>query len=154
AIRRSIPVRTFADWRDPPPGFFEIDMVEHCGGPKTDGDFVHTLTLTDIASGWTECVAMRQRNQMLVIEGLAKASDDLPFRMLGVDTDNDSAFMNQTVFDYCKAHKLEQTRSRAYKKNDQAWVEQKNGSIVRRLVGYGRLSGPEATKALAKRYAT
>ena len=154
AIRRSIPVRTFADWRDPPPGFFEIDMVEHCGGPKTDGDFVHTLTLTDIASGWTECVAMRQRNQVLVIEGLAKASDDLPFRMLGVDTDNDSAFMNETVFDYCKAHKLEQTRSRAYKKNDQAWVEQKNGSIVRRLVGYGRLSGPHATKALAQLYAT
>jgi len=154
AIRRSIPVRTFADWRDPPPGFLEIDMVEHCGGPKTDGDFVHTLTLTDIASGWTECVAMRQRNQMLVIEGLAKAADDLPVPMLGVDSDNDSAFMNQIVFDYCKAHELVQTRSRAYKKNDQAWVEQKNGSIVRRLVGYGRLSGPEATKALAKLYAT
>ena len=68
AIRRSIPVRTFADWRDPPPGFFEIDMVEHCGGAKTEGDYVHTLTLTDIASGWTECVAMRVRDQMLVIE--------------------------------------------------------------------------------------
>ena len=66
AIRRSIPVRTFADWRDPAPGFFEIDMVEHCGGVKTDGDFVHTLT--DIASGWTECMSMRMRNQMLVIE--------------------------------------------------------------------------------------
>ena len=76
AIRRSIPVRTFADWRDPPPGFFESDMVEHCGGPKTDGDFVHTLTLTDIASGWTECVAMRLRNQMLVIEALEKAAAD------------------------------------------------------------------------------
>ena len=62
AIRRSIPVRTFADWRDPPPGFFEIDMVEHCGGPKTDGDYVHTLTLTDIATGWTECVAMQRRD--------------------------------------------------------------------------------------------
>src|ERR1700681_3419676 len=74
AIRRSIPVRTFADWRDPPPGFFEVDMVDHCGGPKTDGDFVHTLTLTDIASGWTECVAMRLRNQMLVIEGLQEAT--------------------------------------------------------------------------------
>src|ERR1700738_5222230 len=76
AIRRSIPVRTFADWRDPPPGFFEIDMVEHCGGSKTDGEFVHTLTLTDIASGWTECVAMRTRNQMLVIEALEKAAAD------------------------------------------------------------------------------
>jgi hypothetical protein len=135
AIRRSIPVRTFADWGDPPPGFFEIDMVEHCGGPKTDGDFVHTLTLTDIATGWTECVAMRVRNQMLVIEGFEKAAADLPFAMLGVDSDNDSAFMNQSVFDYCKGRGLVQTRSRAYKKNDQAWVEQKNGSIVRRLVG-------------------
>jgi len=154
AIRRSIPVRTFADWRDPAPGFFEIDMVEHCGGVKTDGDFVHTLTLTDIASGWTECVSMRMRNQMLVIEALDKVAADLPFAMLGVDSDNDSAFMNQTVFDYCKGLGLEQTRSRAYKKNDQAWVEQKNGAIVRRLVGYGRLSGVEATKALAKLYAS
>lgn len=153
-IRRSIPVRTFADWRDPPPGFFEIDMVEHCGGVKTDGDFVHTLTLTDIASGWTECASMRMRNQMLVIEALEKVAIDLPFAMLGVDSDNDSAFMNQTVFDYCKGLGLEQTRSRAYKKNDQAWVEQKNGAIVRRLVGYGRLSGVEAMKALAKLYAS
>ena len=154
AIRRSIPVRTFADWHDPPPGFFEIDMVEHCGGPKTDGDFVHTLVLTDIASGWTECVAMRVREQMLVIEGFDKVAAELPFAMLGVDSDNDSAFMNETVFDYCKGHGLEQTRSRAYKKNDQAWVEQKNGAVVRRLVGYGRLSGVAATKALAQLYAS
>ena len=74
--------------------------------------------------------------------------------MLGVDTDNDSAFMNETVFDYCKANGLEQTRSRAYKKNDQAWVEQKNGAVVRRLVGYGRLSGLAATRALAELYAS
>lgn len=154
AIRRSIPVRTFADWRDPPPGFFEIDMVEHCGGSKTDGEFVHTLTLTDIASGWTECVAMRTRNQMRVIEAFEKAAADLPFAMLGVDSDNDSAFMNQNVFDYCKEHGLEQTRSRAYKKNDQAWVEQKNGAVVRRLVGYGRLSGNDARDALAQLYAS
>ncbi len=154
AIRRSIPVRTFADWRDPPPGYFEIDMVEHCGGKKTDGDFVHTLTLTDIASGWTECVAMRVRDQTLVIEGFDSVAADLPFAMLGVDSDNDSAFMSQSVFDYCKAHGLEQTRSRAYKKNDQAWVEQKNGAIVRRLVGYGRLSGVDATSTLARLYAS
>jgi hypothetical protein len=154
AIRRSIPVRTFADWRDPPPGFFEIDMVEHCGGAKTDGDFVHTLTMTDIASGWTECVAMRVREQMLIVEAFDKVATVLPFAMLGVDSDNDSAFMSQSVFDYCKGHGLEQTRSRAYKKNDQAWVEQKNGAVVRRLVGYGRLSGSDATKALAQLYAS
>lgn len=154
AIRRSIPVRTFADWRDPPPGFFEIDMVEHCGGAKTDGDFVHTLTMTDIASGWTECVAMRMREQMLIVEAFDKVASVLPFAMLGVDSDNDSAFMSQSVFDYCKGHGLEQTRSRAYKKNDQAWVEQKNGAVVRRLVGYGRLSGIDATNALATLYAS
>jgi len=154
AIRRSIPVRTFADWGDPPPGFFEMDMVEHYNGPKTDGDYLHTLVLTDIASGWTECFAMRHRSQALVIDGLDRVADDLPFPMLGVDSDNDSVFMTQDVFDYCKAHRLEQTRSRAYKKNDQAWVEQKNGAIVRRLVGYGRLSGTEATKTLAQLYAS
>jgi hypothetical protein len=154
AIRRSLPVRTFADWLDPPPGFFEIDMVEHCVGPKTDGDYVHTLTLTDIATGWTECVAMRVREQMLVIGAFDKVAAELPIDMLGVDSDNDSAFMSQSVFDYCKGHSLVQTRSRAYKKNDQAWVEQKNGAVVRRLVGYGRLSGAAATNALAKLYAS
>ncbi len=152
AIRRSIPVRTFSDWGDPPPGFFEVDMVEHCGGKKTDGNFVHTLVLTDIASGWTECIAMPVRDQSLIVEAMAKTATDLPFAMLAVDTDNDSAFINQTVFDYCKDHGLEQTRSRPYKKNDQAWVEQKNGAIVRRLVGYDRLSGLMATQALATLY--
>ena len=154
AIRRSIPVRTFSDWRDPPPGFFEIDMVEHCGGPKTDGDYVHTLTMTDIATGWTECVAMRMREQMLIVGAFEQVAGVLPFAMLGVDSDNDSAFMSESVFDYCKGRGLVQTRSRAYKKNDQAWVEQKNGSVVRRLVGYGRLSGVEATRALATLYAS
>src|SRR5512133_1240372 len=91
---------------------------------------------------------MPVRNQSLIAHAFAKAALDLPFPMLGVDTDNDSAFMNQTVFDYCKDHGLEQTRSRAYKKNDQAWIEQKNGSVVRRLVGYGRLEGAAAAEAL------
>jgi hypothetical protein len=97
---------------------------------------------------------MRLRNQMLVIEGLEKAAADLPSAMLGLDSDNDGAFMNQSVFDYCKGRGLEQTRSRAYRKNDQAWVEQKNGSVVRRLVGYGRLSGIDARNAPAKLYAS
>ena len=151
-IRRHVPVRTFSDWGDPVPGFFEVDMVEHCGGPKTDGNFVHTLVLTDIASGWTECIAMPLRNQSLIVEAFDKARTDLPFAMRGVDTDNDSAFMNQTIFDYCKEYNLVQTRSRAYKKNDQAWVEQKNGAIVRHLVGYGRLTGIKATEVLARLY--
>jgi hypothetical protein len=153
AIRRSVRVRTISDWNDPPPGFFETDMVEHCGGPKYDGNFVHTLTLTDIATGWTECFALLVREQSLVVEGFATAQTLLPFALRGLDADNDTAFMNDTVFSFCKEHKIEFTRSRAYKKNDQAWVEQKNGAVVRRLVGYGRLSGATATAALAELYA-
>lgn len=153
SIRRSIPVRTFADWGNPPPGYLEVDMVEHCGGVKHDGNFVHSLVLTDIATGWTECIAMPVRNQSLIVAGFAKAASELPFVMLGIDTDNDSAFINQTVLDYCKENGLEQTRSRAYKKNDNAWVEQKNGAIVRRLVGYGKLSGLRATYDLGQLYA-
>jgi hypothetical protein len=151
AIRRSIPVRTFSDWRNPPPGYFEVDMVEHCG-PKTEGDYAHTLVLTDICSGWTECIAMPLRNQSLIVEAITVVEAMVPFKMLGIDTDNDSAFMNETLFNHCKTRGLEQTRSRAYKKNDQAWVEQKNGAIVRRLVGYDRLSGLAAMQALAQLY--
>ena len=77
-------------------------MVEHCGGPKTDGDYVHTLTMTDIATGWTECVAMRTREQMLIVGAFEQVAAVLPFDMLGVDSDNDSAFMSESVFDLCK----------------------------------------------------
>jgi len=153
AIQRSVRVRTFADWNDPPPGYFETDMVEHCGGDKIDGNFVHSLVLTDIATGWTECLALLVREQNLIVQGFVHSQTLLPFRILGLDADNDSAFMNQTVVNFCKDNAIEFTRSRAYRKNDQAWVEQKNGAIVRRLVGYGRLSGIVATTALAELYA-
>lgn len=152
AIRRAVPIRTFADWKDPAPGYFEVDFVEHCGGPKYDGNFVHSLVLTDIATGWTECHALPVRDTLLVVEGFAKVEVDLPFALRGIDTDNDSAFMTETVFQYCQDKSVEFTRSRPYKKNDQAWVEQKNGSVVRRLVGYGRLSGLTATGLLADLY--
>lgn len=152
AIRRAVPIRTFADWKDPAPGYFEVDFVEHCGGPKHDGNFVHSLVLTDIATGWTECQALPVRDTLLVVEGFAKVELDLPFALRGIDTDNDSAFMTDVVFQYCQEKRVEFTRSRPYKKNDQAWVEQKNGSVVRRLVGYGRLSGRAATELLANLY--
>jgi len=151
-IRRAVPVRTFTDWGNPLPGYFEVDMVEHCGGPKKSGNFVHSLVLTDIASGWTECIALPARNHAYVIKGIMQTRKQLPFSMHGIDTDNDSAFMNHELFAYCKSTGLELTRSRAYKKNDQAWVEQKNGSVVRKLVGYGRLLGNDAARALARLY--
>src|SRR5712691_3086926 len=152
AIKQSVPVRTFADWGEPPPGYCEGDMVEHCGGVKVGGNYVHTLTLTDIHSGWTECAALVVREQSLVVQGISAIRRQLPFALRGLDTDNDSAFMNETLQSYCREHQVEWTRSRAYRKNDQAWVEQKNGAVVRRLAGYGRLSGLNATAALGRLY--
>jgi len=153
AIRRAVPIRTFSDWNNPLPGYLEVDFVEHCGGTKIDGDFVHSFVLTDIATGWTECLAMPYRSGAFVLEHVEQVRRALPFPLRGLDCDNDTAFMNEAVFDFCKATGIELTRSRAYKKNDQAWVEQKNGSVVRRLVGYGRLRGLEATETLASPYA-
>jgi hypothetical protein len=151
-VRQSVAVRTFADWGDPPPGYFECDLVEHCGGMKDGGNFVHTLTLTDIHSGWTECAALVVREQSLVVEGISAVAGRLPIALRGLDTDNDSAFMNETLQGYCRRNDIEWTRSRAYLKNDQAWVEQKNGSVVRRLAGYGRLSGLAAAGVLQRLY--
>jgi hypothetical protein len=152
AIKQSVPVRTFNEWGDPEPGYFECDMVEHCGGVKEAGNFVHTLTLTDIHSGWTECAALAVRGQSLVVEGIDAVATRLPFALRGLDTDNDSAFMSETLQGYCQQHRIEWTRSRAYHKNDQAWVEQKNGAVVRRLAGYGRLSGLAAAAVLQRLY--
>ena len=148
-LRRSIAVRTFNEWSDPPPGFFEMDMVAHCG-KSVAGSHAHSLVLTDIASGWTEAAALVAREQTLITLTVEEVRAKLPFPMLGLDVDNDSAFINETVVNYCKERKIELTRSRAYKKNDQAWIEQKNGSVVRRLVGYGRLEGAAAAEALGR----
>src|SRR5713101_6491790 len=152
AIRRSVPVRTFDGWNDPSPGFVEADLVAH-SGPVARGSFVQTLVLTDIATGWTECAPLLVREQRLLTEVLGELRKLLPFPLLGLDTDNDSVFMNETVRDYCKQAGIEFTRCRPYRKNDQAWVEQKNGAVVRRAIGYRRFEGLEAAAALARLYA-
>ena len=152
AIRRSVPVRTFDGWDDPSPGFVEADLVSH-SGPVAKGSFVQTLVLTDIATGWTECAPLLVREQRLLTEVLSELRKLLPFALLGLDTDNDSVFMNETVRDYCLDAGVEFTRCRPYRKNDQAWVEQKNGSVVRRTVGYRRFEGLEAAAVLARLYA-
>jgi hypothetical protein len=153
AVRRSVPVRTFADWHDPPPGFMEADLVAH-SGPSASGNFIQTLVLTDIASGWTECAPLLYREQQLLTEVLSEIRKLLPFALLGFDTDNDSVFMNETVRDYCLDQAIVFTRSRPYRKNDQAFVEQKNGAIVRHAVGYRRFEGIPAAAALARLYAS
>jgi len=152
AVRGSIAVRTFGDCKDPLPGFMEADLVSH-GGENVAGSFVHTLTLTDIATGWTECVALLVRESSLVVEALTRLQTAMPFPLRGFDTDNGSEFINEVVLAFCTKAKIELTRSRPYRKNDQAWVEQKNGAVVRRLVGYRRLEGIAAAEALCRLYA-
>ncbi len=152
AIRKNIPVRPFTDWKEPLPGFMEADLVAH-GGESVAGSFTHTLTLTDIASGWTECVALAVREGALIVEALERLRTTMPFPLRGFDTDNGGEFINETVLAYCTKHDIEFTRSRPHRKNDQAWVEQKNGSVVRRLVGYRRLEGIAGADALARLYA-
>ena len=131
SVRRSIPVRTFSDWDDPAPGFAEADLVAH-SGPVTRGSFVQTLVVTDIATGWTECAPVLYREQTLLREVLGEVRRLMPFDLLGFDTDNDSVFINETVRDYCRDAGIVFTRCRPWRKNDQAFVEQKNGAVVRR----------------------
>src|SRR5262245_42782988 len=152
-LRKSIAVRTFGDWQDPAPGFFEMDMVLHCG-KSTVGSYVHSRVLTDIASGWTEAIAMVVREQTLVTESVSEIRTKLPFPVRGLDVDNDSAFINDTLVNYCRDNKIELTRCRAYKKNEQAWLEQKNCGVIRRMVGYGRLEGGQAAAVLNKLFAS
>ncbi len=152
AVRREVPIRTFNDWNDPVPGFCEVDMVAH-GGTSVAGSFIQTLTMVDVATGWTECMPLVTRESGLVVRAMERAQRLFPWLVLGADFDNDSAFMNDVVVPWCREQKIEVTRSRAYKKNDQAFVEQKNGAVVRRLVGYGRFEGVETARVLVRLYA-
>jgi len=120
------------------------------GGTSVSGSFIQTLTMTDIATGWTECMPLIARDGSLVVEAMTRAQSLFPWLIRGADFDNDSAFMNDVVVPWCRSQEIEVTRSRAYKKNDQAFVEQKNGAVVRRLVGYGRFDGAETAQVMAR----
>ena len=146
-----VPVRTFTDWNEPAAGYLEIDLVAHNGGVAS-GTFIHSLVVTDVSSGWTEAVPLLAREQSLVVEGLEAISRVFPVPVRGIDSDNDSVFISETLVSYCEDQGIEFTRSRAYRKNDQAWIEQKNGSVIRRFVGHERYSGAIAGQALAHLY--
>ncbi len=151
-LRQAIPVRIFTPWEDERPGFEEIDLVAHCG-LSTEGQYLNTLTVTDIATGWTECLAIRQKSQQLVSEAILELRKRLPFALLGIDSDNGSEFINDLLYHYCLDEHITFTRSRPYKKNDQAHVEQKNWSVVRHTVGYDRLETQEELVILHSIYA-
>jgi hypothetical protein len=142
-LKHQVPIRTFTDWNDARPGFMEADLVAHCG-TRAEGSYLYSLVLTDVATGWTECLALLHRSQEAMVQALDAARRLLPFALLGLDTDNGSEFLNQELLSYCEREQITFTRGRAYKKNDQCYVEQKNGSIVRALVGYDRFEGEQA----------
>ena len=150
-LKQQIPVRTFADWNDATPGFMEADLVAHCGS-STEGSFLYTLTLTDIATGWTECLPLLTRNQEAVVAALKRARQLLPFPLLGIDTDNGMEFINMELLAYCETEQLTFTRGRPKKSNDHCYVEQKNGHIVRQVVGYDRFVGELAYRQLTELY--
>ncbi len=150
-LKKQIPVRTVADWDDVRPGFLEADLVAHRGGNPA-GAFPHTRTLTDVATAWTECLPLPHRSQFAVVEALDRARQLLPFPLLGLDTDNGVAFLNAELLAYCAREQITFTRGRTAKKNDQCFVEQKNGSVVRALVGYDRFAGELAYRPLTELY--
>jgi hypothetical protein len=140
-LKRQIAIRTFADWAEARPGFLEMDLVAHCGWSGA-GPFLYTLSLVDVASGWVACAGLRDKRAETVFCALQRLEADLPFAILGLDSDNGSEFINQVLVDYCTSQGVTFTRSRPYLKNDTCHVEQKNWAVVRRLVGYDRLELP------------
>ena len=141
-LKKQIPLRTFSEWNEQRPGFVEIDLVGHDGG-LLQGEYLFTLDMTDVYSGWTEVQAVQNKAQVWVFAALKQLRARLPFPLQGIDSDNGSEFINADLLEYCQQEQLTFTRSRPYRKNDNCYVEQKNYTMVRRHVGYQRLAGVE-----------
>ena len=150
-LKKSIPIRTFADWDEKVPGFFEIDLVSHDGG-AVRGDFIQSLNFTDIATGWVEMIAVKNKAQVWVFGGVEDIKERLPFSILELDSDNGSEFINAHLIRYCEKEHITFTRSRPYRKNDSCFVEQKNWSVIRRAVGYARYDTDKELNILNKLY--
>ncbi len=151
-LKRRIPVRTSAERTPEQPGFLDLDLVDHGGGNES-GDFAHTLDMVDAYSLWIEPRAVRTKAQTLVLEQLQRMRLDLPFRLLGIHSDSGGEFINAQLYRYCTAEHLGFTRSRAGKKNDNPLIEEKNGSVIRRLIGYGRYDTQKQVDQLNSIYA-
>jgi len=150
-LKSQIPVRVCFDRSEKRPGFFELDTVSHCGA-LASGQFCQSLTMTDVGSAWTEVHALLNNAHRWVKEQIAFAHSQLPFPMLGIDSDNGGEFINHQLLQWCKENNVKFTRGRPYRKNDNCFVEQKNGDAVRKTVGYGRFEGQKALDALSEVY--
>jgi hypothetical protein len=150
-LKHQIPVRTFSEWDDARVGFLEIDLVGHDGG-NVSGDYCQSLDGTDIKSGWTELRALRNKARVWTHQAIEDIRQDLPFPLLGLDSDNGSEFINVHLVKYCEENEITFTRSRPWRKNDSCYVEQKNYTAVRRYVGYFRYEGEEQLEILGQLY--
>ncbi|MBI3263725.1 MAG: DDE-type integrase/transposase/recombinase [Acidobacteria bacterium] len=150
-LKHHIPIQT-ERWHTTVPGFTEIDLVSH-SGDCADGEFLHSLNLTDIHTTWVETRAVMGKGEVRVQEALETMRGLLPFPLCGIDSDNGSEFINHHLYRYCQAHQLQFTRGRPYKKDDNAHIEQKNWTHVRKLVGYERYDSAAALAALNGLYA-
>jgi hypothetical protein len=151
-LKGLVPVRTFADWDRQKPGFVEVDLVAHCG-ESTEGFYLNTLCAVDVATGWTECLPVFGKYQEYVRQAIHHMRSRLPCPLLGIDSDNGTEFINRCLYNYCHQEQITFTKSRPYKKNDSCYVEQKNGNVVRRLVGYDRYQTRIAFECLDRLYA-
>ena len=142
-LRQSIPIRTFTEWDDARPGFCEVDLVAHCGS-STRGFYLCTLCAVDIATSWVDLEPVWGKGQQRVGAAIHHVWTRLPVPLVGLDSDNGSEFINHSLYDWCQRHAVTFTRSRPWKKNDSAHVEQKNGAVVRHLVGYDRFTSKAA----------
>jgi hypothetical protein len=150
-LKQTIPVRTFSQWDDAKPGFVEVDLVAHCGD-STRGEYLNSLDMIDVKTRWVELAALLNRSQATVGAAIAECRRRLPYALLGLDSDNGSEFINHNLKRYCEQEQITFTRCRPCKKDDQGYVEQKNWTAVRQMVGYDRWEGPAACAALTALY--
>ena len=146
-IYQKVPVKVAADWDTSQLGNVQVDFVAHCGR-STGGDYIHTISAVDIATNWWEGQAIAVRSQRATKEGLSQMQPRFPFRIRELHPDNDSALVNDLLWDWTQQERIRLSRSRPYKKNDNAWVEQKNWTHVRKVVGYRRFDTTSELRVL------
>lgn len=150
-LKHQIPIHVFTRWDDRKPGFGEIDLVAHCG-VTVKGHFAYTLNFIDLDTNWNECIAFLGKGENAAMGGVKTIRERLPFLLLGIDSDNGEEFINWELYRWCRKERITFTRCREYHKNDQAHVEEKNWSIVRRYTGYKRFETQEQVDLLNKLY--
>jgi len=149
-LKHHIPVKTDC-WDVHEPGFTEIDLVSH-SGQEASGEFIHSLNLTDVQTGWVETRAVMGRGESGVVEAIEEIRQSVPFRLQGIDSDNGSEFINHHLYGYCQRHRIQFTRGRPYKKDDNAHIEQKNWTHVRKIFGWDRYDTVPVLDAMNKLY--